>query len=679
MKSNILTQSGSVLIEALVALVIVAVGTFGVVKLNTVMLSGTGLSKTRAEALQIALKRMEDVRDYTLSGGCPGVGDTTEANPVAGVNASYVVGKSITSSATGQINVNVCVGWDGSSTPCTAAADKRIILKSVVSCVGVGTSGLITGSATEGNSSKVKTPTGAAHVGGRTYEPNTTLGTAQMINGTTTPDGTRIYQANAQSPYELIDQSTGKVLLTINDGSAFSTIAGRVYIQADNSGNPIVAPGGADPNTINDDNVFVLSSDASYCARVIPSTLAVVPTGASGSAIKYRYFEYQCYVSKGWWGNIGIARLDNPNVNNRVCVGDPAVDTGETSIWSRKTALTVSRGYRAYRELQVNGVGTGVYDTIGIGVSTSDGVTYTPTSIPSAANTSTEHHDFLITVINGNSTCQSSGNMSLSSPSPFTVDSGHGNEGHFYCMSGQCPGLTQTVTTPRTLIHGTITKDTLDAALTGLSDTDCSSSTLTDNGASYSYSCQLNWAGFAGSDWQGAINFQASGTNTLCSSGNTATVVPSSNSVAFTVNDRLASASPNSIMFTDVPLAITDVAINFSAAAVSCNLLGQPAPAWGSGNSGHLGWSAITYATGYNVATCTVTSASSATTCSPTTIVQTGTSLSYTPPNPSVDYTTCVGITATGGTPTYADSIASAPKCVRATGGSGNSTNYTYN
>ena len=34
----------------LVALVVVSVGTFGVMKLNTVLLSGTGLSKTRAEA-----------------------------------------------------------------------------------------------------------------------------------------------------------------------------------------------------------------------------------------------------------------------------------------------------------------------------------------------------------------------------------------------------------------------------------------------------------------------------------------------------------------------------------------------------------------------------------------------------------------------------------------------------
>jgi len=470
MKSKLLTQSGSVLVEALVALVIVAVGTFGVVKLNTVMLSGTGLSKTRAEALQIALKRMEDVRDYALTSGCPAVGDSTEANPVTGVNASYAVGKSITSSATGAINVNVCVGWDGSSTPCTAAADKRIILKSVVSCVGVGTSGLVGGGATAATGGKVKTPTGAAHVGGNDYGSNKPAGrTLNYLGGGSsgTADGTSIY-LNAAGAYELINESTGKVLLTINDGSAFSTISGRAYITRTSSGGLDIMPGsyhGTNEAFVTE-NVFVLSSDASYCARVIPATLSVDPSG------KYAYFDYRCYVSKAWWGNIGVVRLDNPINSNRVCVGDPTVSSAETSIWSRKAALSIRRGYRAYRQLlDSNGAGTGVYETIGIGVSTSDGTTYTATTIPSSA---TEHHDFLLAVVGNNATCDgTSGPLNLTSPSLFV-----GDQGMYYCMSGQCPGLIQTVTTPSTLIHGTITKGT-GAALTGLSDIDCSSHNLT--------------------------------------------------------------------------------------------------------------------------------------------------------------------------------------------------------
>lgn len=666
MKSIRLGQSGSMLIEALVALVVVAVGTFGVVKLNTVMLSGTGLSKTRAEALQIGLKRMEDIRNYALSIGCPGVGDSTETNPVTGVNASYSVGRSITSVTPERINADICVAWDGSGTPCAAAMDKRVILKSVVACVGVGTSGMIGGSATARTANTVKTPTGAAHVGGGDYGNSKPTGrTLNYIGGGSsgTADGTSTY-LNTAGAYELIDESTGKVLLTVNDGSAFSTISGRVYIEADNSGNPIVDPDGASASDISDDNVFVLSSDASYCARSIASTLPVAPTGTSGNDIKYRYFDYRCYVSKGWWGNIGVVRLDNPNTNNRVCVGDPAVSTTETSLWTKKTALSISRGYRAYRELLVNGVGSGTFDTIGMGVSTTDGVTYTPTSIPSSDNAGTEHHDFLITLITGNGTCQSSGKMSLTSPSPFT-----GNQGRFYCMSGQCPSLTQSPPAPSTLIHGTITKGT-GATLSGLSDTDCSSSTLTDNGANYSYSCQLNWTGFSGSAWQGSISFGATGTNTLCSSGNAATIAPSGNSVAFTVNDRLASANPNSLSFTDVPLAVTDVTIDFSAAAVSCNTLGQPAPAWDNGNSPRtLSWVSISHASGYKISTCTSTTG----VCTPgTQTTQAETSVT---PAPSSGQTICVQVTATDSANTYTDSIASSTKCVTRAS-TGNSYNY---
>lgn len=647
------------LIEALVALVVVGVGTFGVVKLNSVMLSGTGLSKTRAEALEIALQRMEDLRNYALDVGCPSAGGSTEADPVTGVNASYVVGRSITNKTAEMMDVDVCVAWeDGATAPCTAAADKRIILKSTVSCLGVGASGMLAGNATSQTGGKLKTPTGAAKVGGGDYGTNKPTGrTINHLGGDPNgqTDGTSTYLNAATGAYELIDEASGRVLLTVDDGSAFSTISGRVYIEADNSGNAIVSPGGSDSSTISDDNVFVLSSDASYCARIIPSTL---PTISSGGNVKYRYFDYQCYVSKGWWGNIGIARLDNPNVNNRVCVGDPGVSQTETSIWSRKTALSVSRGYRAYREL---GTGTGVYETTGIGVSTSDGVTYNAIKIPSAANADTEHHDFLINVITGNGSCQDSGKMNLTSPSVFT-----GDQGKFYCMSGQCPGLTQTESTPHTLIHGTITKHT-GATVTGLSDSDCSSSTFTDNGTSYSYSCQLNWTGFAGANWQGAISFQTSGTNTLCATGDPAVVVPSSFNVAYTVNNRFALGSPNSLTFTDVPVGATDITIDFNAKAAFCGALGQPFPSWSGGD---LTWLAIPGGspTQYKIRTCTNTDVLTNPCSLPTTGGTTQSGLSYGPNFTNGVNTVCIGIIATDGSGALADSPISSTKCVSKSG-----------
>ncbi len=365
MKPSLLKQTGSMLIEALVALVVVSVGTFGVVKLNTVLLNGTGISKTRAEALQIAQSRMEAIRNFSVEAGCPAV-DTgsTETDAVTGVNASYKVGRTISSVLTERVNVEIYVGWDGVADPHNSAADKRIVLSSVVACVGMGTSGMIAGNANASNGGRLKTPTGAARVGGRDNPTCPDGSCVTTINNTNSiPDNTKVYKTG--NLVELVDTVTNKVLLTIEDGSAFSTISGRVYIETNNSGDAIADPDGDTANdgsdsSIADDNVFVMSSDASFCARIFPTdTNSRIPAGSSGSATKYRYFDYNCYVGKGWWGNVGVVRLDNPNTSNRICVGDPSSAlSSETSIWSRKAQLSVSRGYRGYRQIDTSNGGS---------------------------------------------------------------------------------------------------------------------------------------------------------------------------------------------------------------------------------------------------------------------------------------------------------------------------------
>lgn len=657
MKSTLGKQSGSLLIEALVALVVVTVGTFGVLKLNSVMLSGTGLSKTRAEALQLAQTRLENIRNFPQGTGCPAAGVSTENNTVSGVNAIYKVGTTINSVATERVDIAIYVAWQsGVSDPRTADVDKLIVLKSVVNCMDTGTSGYIGGTASSNTAGNVKTPTGAARVGGRNYGPSNTNGTVNVIPGSTTNDGTKTYLA-ADNVMELIDATTGKVLLSVDDGSAFSTISGRVYIDnAVSSADPF----GASVTDVNDDNIFVLSSDASYCARVAVSPLPVIPTGSTGNNIKLKYFDYNCYVSKGWWGNIGILRLDAAQNQEKVCVGDVAVLSSETSLWSRKTQPSVNRGYRSYREVGlVDGVMT--YETIGVGLDTTTGESYTAVQIPSAANAASEHHDFLMTAYTGQGSCQTKWEV--------VTGQSTGNQGKFYCMSGQCPGVTQTTSSPSTVVHGTITQGP-GAVITLPTDVDCTTSTFTGGNGTYTYQCVLNWSGFAGSAWHGSINFGATGTNTLCPSENTAGVLPTGNNVAFTVNGRSASPNPNSLTFTDVPVSVTDVTINFTAAAEFCSNLGMPAIAWGTGlNKGNLEWATIPNASGYKAATCTSTSGS----CTPS--GSTYVASPYTPTTPTAGNTTCTTITSTDSTDTYADTV-SAVKCVTAPAGNGNNLNY---
>lgn len=667
MKPTFLKQTGSILIEALVALVVVSVGTFGVMKLNTVLLSGTGLSKTRAEALQLAQNRMEAIRNFSVEAGCPAE-DTgsTETNDVTGVNASFRVGRTISSVLTERVNVEIYVGWDGVADPHDSVAEKRIVLSSVVACVGTGTSGMVGGTANAQNAGKLKAPTGAARVGGRadpTCPEGSCVTTINNTNGIA--DNTKVYKTG--NLVELVDTVTNKVLLTIEDGTDFSTISGRVYIET-NNGVPIVDPDGTASSTT-DDNVFVLSSDASYCARIFPSDAdSIIPSGASGNAIKYRYFDYNCYVGAGWWGNVGIARLDNPNTNNRICLGDPASSlNSETSIWSRKDQLSISRGYRGYQKIDPSGSNTDSmnFETKGIGykpANQADGAEWIYVAEHIGVS---DQHDFLVTIISGNQTCEGSGKMELVN-GQFT-----GNQGRFFCMSGQCPDLIATPSTPTTIIHGTITKETgavLTAPVAGPSSS-CSSVTWTDNGGSYSYDCTLNWTGFSGSAWQGSITFGATGNNTVCASGTPATVQPTGNNVAFTVNDRLATGNPNSLTFTDVPLAVTDVIINFRADSTSCNQLGVPNTNWKNGaDPQDLQWVSITGATGYKVSLCTNNNSS---VCTPTTYQSTQPGLLITPaftaPAAAGSTTICFGVIATDSMGTNNDSAASATKCVTRT------------
>ena len=687
MKSSFFSQSGSMLIEALVALVVVGVGTFGIVKLNTVMLSGTGLSKTRAEALHIGQKRMEDIRNFSVQSGCPAV-DTgsTEANVVTGVNASYKVGRTVSSVISERVNVDIYVGWDGVADPRNSATDKRIVLSSVVACVGSRGSGMASGQALFLNGGTLKTPTGSARVGGRDNPTCPDGSCVTSINNTNNkPDNTKIYKTG--DLVELVDTVTNKVLLTVKDGSDFSTISGRVFIEANSSGNAIVDADGTIANngtaaSTADDMVFILSSDASYCARIFPTDDASkIPSGSSGNGIKYRYFDYNCYVSKGWWGNIGVVRLDNPNANNRVCVGDLAVSSSETAIWSKKPLLSISRSYRAYRKINANGSATDPtnFDTTGIGYSLNYGtVSSTYAAVNLGASGDTTHHDFLITTITGQGTCESSGNMKLVSGNTNTNNLFTGNLGKYYCMSGQCPSLTQTVGTQTTVVRGTITKGT-GSVLTGVDPADCQTTpTFTDNGSFYSYSCTKAWTGFAGSAWQGGVTFttptspSTGSATTICpnSTGSIATALPAGNAVASTVNNKNSSINPNSLSFTDVPLAVTDVTIDFDAKASQCAALGQPSLAWSSGT---LTWPNISSATSYLIKTCTFSG--SITTCTPDTSVGTSTS-PYTPGSiPNGQKGRCISVTAQDSSNTFAESAASSPKCVKS-GNGGNPSTY---
>ena len=572
-------------------------------------------------------------------GTCQAAGttsQTTETNAVTGVNATYRVGQTTDNATAERFDAAVFVSWDGSSDPRNAAADKQIILRTVVACNTAGTSGQIGGDASALNSPKIKTPTGVARVGGRT-NPSCGTGCTATVAASSgmASDGLKVYkEGNRVELVQEFADGTAKTLLTIDDGSDFSSISGRVYVATGNDGQPIVNVRGSDTSDPSDDRLFVLSSDAAYCARVFPADPAV-PAGTSGSAKKYEYFEYNCYVSKGWWGNIGIVQVGTAQQSDKICVGDPNVST--SGLFSRKHALSTTRGYRGFRNTgAANSTTLTDYETVGIGyaATTTNGTTtvssaYAATHI--GADRTATHHDFLIATINGQATCESSGVMTRLTTDTNSSNEFTSNEGQFYCMA-QCPPLTPSATVQTTVVRGTITRRD-GAELTGVDQADCQTTpTFSESGSSaYTYSCTKQWTGFAGSSWDGGINFRyATDTNTsICpSSASNPTVTPSNLTVASTVNNVLATDPfKNSITFTDVQLGVTEIVINFDVYRDGCPALGTPQVSW---SGGALTWSSITGAESYSVYACTWSGNNTSCTLS-TTALTTTTGTSYTP------------------------------------------------
>lgn len=687
---TLLPPSGFVLLEALIALVVVAVGVLGIAKLNAVMLQGTGASKATTEALQIAQDRIEQARGFNsnLAGGCAGLAPSTTT--VAGTNASFTVATTYPEITASLARIQVCVTWDGGT--CNAPGN-RVILRSVLACENsLGTSGRVgQGGAASMRGDFIKTPTGRGQVGGRDYGGQLPAGASANTMPTDSGpvnDGTYTYINPDDGTLELLDAS-GKVLLSVRKlpceetPPTFSTISGKVFVGAKN-GSPIAAY----------NNLFVLSSDASYCTVLPYNASWKMPATASGNNIQYFYTYYQCYIGAEWWGNIGIVRTDNANSNDRVCVGNPLV-TNDGTLFSKHAQQSTSRAYRGYRL-----IGPGTYETKGIGE------TDTLNGACSSGNKKVyiyqphhfRNHHFVHANITGQGTCQSTmaalntlvpthqlGASATATPTVSHTPTGkvvtaNNNPGKYYCMSHDdgvsCVNLAPPVGDRETVVSGRITREG-GAALTGIAGINdaCTETQWTEVGTTaYDYVCRINWSGFPASDWNGTISFNAVGNATLCGGPDaTLQVTPTEANVNYTITDRLAQPHPNSIRFDAIPMMVTNVTLNFKVKPNTCGTGPQsvPLPEWtGTQHPRTLAWQSVTGATQYKVYRCSTTGQNNLTACTPTALISTQSGTSYTPPSVSNRETQCYTVRASDGT------VDTNPSSVRCVYRSGNS--YTY-
>ncbi len=497
MKSFFFIQRGFALLDALIAMVIIAIGVLGIAKLNSILLASTGIAKTRAEATQLAEGKIEEFRGLQPPAAKPVTNTTGEL--ISGVNAQFTITWIVESAGVTNTNldkVDVCVSWGDA---CGGTGEKKVELSSLLAWTDLATFAAIGSGQVLPVEGIPGTPTGSAQeVSDSSYALDSM--TAGMVDNLI--DGTSI--AHYDGNTVLIETSTGKVLLLIHDGSSFSTISGNVYISW---GSGVNNRKGSDIS-LSDINsyVHVLGSTGSVCRQYNPGGLTSLPTYPASGDIEYSYFSYSCYMGANWWGNIAIVRLDG---GDRVCIGDPIISQADTDPTSRRPFLSSIRYYRGYKCGTDNDPAT--CQSVGIGMSSGSYIQ----AHYGKPLTALQHH-FLLTTIGGNPThadCAVMQSRPTADANPFTNMIFHqgGNTGQLFCLTATCPIASGFVEYKTSFV---MIVPVSQAALVEITSVvvdggSCAAPTITDS--QLIYHCTIDWKGWAGYFWSGNVTFTMSG------------------------------------------------------------------------------------------------------------------------------------------------------------------------
>lgn len=327
-------RRGFGLIEILVTLGILTVGILGVSTLHGVVTRQSQDNKARAEAISIAQSRIEDMRNYTAlvddQAGFDALYATTagfaNATTITGINAVFTRQENITAGINSR-NVAVQVGWTSA-----AGTAELVTLDSQLAYVSPRSTG---DAALEAAPELVDAPTGRARLG-EGQLPDDVDPSTLPDNG----DGTSLYDADG----DRMLVSGDDIVLTLanacqtEDGTCidFVRIKGTIWIDTDTQNN-------LDPG-----DVFIVASDAAFCARyyveddgdVVKVTSATTSARTTPSG-DYDYFQYTCYIGGGWHGNVGVILAGGTSQSDKMCVGDPV----SANAW--ETPVIASR--RVYR------------------------------------------------------------------------------------------------------------------------------------------------------------------------------------------------------------------------------------------------------------------------------------------------------------------------------------------
>lgn len=581
-------ETGLALIEVMVAFTVVAVGVLGALKINTTLLSSTGQSKARSEAVALAQDRLERARNYNLQAACgDAVLDTPTTPPVetvTGTNEVFTIDSTFTNADTvGWKDVSICVRWRAGSCDPAISGD-RVLLSSRIACTGSGTSAQIGQGGTQGrNGGFLKSPAGRAT-------------TSINIDYVEKTGDILVGAIDAQFKTKTIRRSNGDLLL-VSTGTGvnankillitkklacesqvpdYSTIRGKILLE-NSKGNPLIPPA----------NLFPLISEGAVC-RIDTEGILTNKYPSSGNT-EYFWADYKCFVGAEWWGNIGVVSTESGNgdaVAKRACTGNVVSATLPGNIYSKHPQLSSSRAYRGYR---VSAADPTIIETVGIGETSVLNEACTAVEGRNVYNNTSQHfvnHNFAVWTISGtinDSQCNTIAsatrvNDGENSESPTKISDelvAHRNPGKYYCMSNDdgvsceyATGVSSVI--PVTTIRGTIYRgsgnDKASISNIELAGADCSSTNFAaqNNLNTYTYSCTLNWLGGVSTfpnGWNGAVNFITSDKLCVSSGANTNKVItPAGYTANIVIND-----STKSLDLTNVDKAVTDIQFDFTA------------------------------------------------------------------------------------------------------------------
>ena len=405
-------SAGFVLIEALVAMLIIALGLLAFSKLQLVSLGGAGEAKARSEAAACAQAKLEALRNIVLQSRYSALTAIPDATCTgASTGNTYTVAFSTTANATATINetlIGATTTWTDRTGGQTLYLNSRIAWDDPGADVR----------AKQNVSSTLISPTGQAE-----RCSSGIAGCTGLTGGTSGAGGTSIRTDSSGGTYLYKDTSGLLYLPPDRNGTAqaFTTITGKVYFDT--------AAGNKIPNS---SNVRVRLSSEGECVYDNTTT-----TSASGAGISYTYFSYTCFVGPGWYGNVGATIDDSVNgnaANATLCVGDPTFNGGV----SDGTTISVhpaEASVRSYRGFKTNPdttqlttfpyLATGMTGGRHYGISDGSAFMTTlsaapydgrplPSSYPSSyssitAGSPTDYFEqnFLVTSISGNESCKS--------------------------------------------------------------------------------------------------------------------------------------------------------------------------------------------------------------------------------------------------------------------------------